>query len=807
MKNLTLEVSLKPFYGLNAKDTQDACEQALKQWSSLSKITEQISILLWVADGSEILDYKGHLDTPMEWARFLGNGNAHLHPKIPGDPEGKSLHARSYLYRDDATQLITYRRLAEIGDCWRKAIISTGKSARVGLTFDPGGEFAPSSFKYERHREVCLADTLGKASFVCCYGVLNRDTYPYAGFPDGVPQDTNMGTFLGRQFAHIAKDLNFDYLWLSNGFGFGMETWMTSGPLFDGEHFTPEQAPETRDRILQFWKDFRKECPHLELETRGTNLSTGTDLASDATPLRELYEGDFNFAPPPNSPWAALNGDFGLELAGYLSRVVEQPKGKPMPFRFYIHDPWWLNSPWLDRYEQQPHDIYMPLSISRLNQAGGIEVPETLNLLSIDDSYGHMPDSVPNGTTPHLLRAWSERPDAAGPLVWLYPFDQLHDAMFLEPRQPERLFHNDWFVREAINNGLPINTVVSTRAFGNSDNKTKTALAGKILISPSPFDNTTEQQLIDWVESGESAIIYGPLTQAPELRRKLELESASPLSGAMHVNANYNLIDHTDIKAGSSEYTHCPIMSSGGLSESPTGKNAAQVVAEQEGNTRALVAHYVSQADGHIWWLRAPLPLRMEKDQHLPLPDIPGTSFNFGALNRQVLGKLGWNVAFERQSLSQLAPAMTVHRQSNGWFFSGYTPDTTVGLKLKTPFGAPLFLGTETWIEENTSTYRTPRGWRYECRVFVEQPESSLLSYKEELPGQFGVTRRMWVHGLKEATLRFFPPTDSGEVTIWLNAEWPYVFGNTASYKETQTPHGRMIETTTPIQGTVLFSW
>src|SRR5690606_29305064 len=160
----------------------------------------------------------------------------------------------------------------------------------------------------ERHREICLADTMGKASFACCYGILNADTRRYAGFPDGIPQDTSLGAFLGRQFKFLARDLGLDFIWLSNGFGFGMETWRTVGPLFDGATLSPEKAPATREKILGFWRDFRRECPDLGVMTRGTNLGTGTDLASDATPLREIYEGGWNIEPPPNSPWAALNG-------------------------------------------------------------------------------------------------------------------------------------------------------------------------------------------------------------------------------------------------------------------------------------------------------------------------------------------------------------------------------------------------------------------------------------------------------------------------------------------------------------------
>jgi len=805
MKNLTLEVSLKPFYGLDDDATRAVCAEALAQWEAVIRHAEQVSIMFWASDGSEILEYTGDLDATMEWARFIGNGNAHLHPDISTDPESRSLHARSYLYREDAAP-ITYRRLAGIGSAWRDALAAIGKPARIGLTFDPGGEFAPSDFKYNRHREICLADTMGKASFACCYGILNADARGYAGFPDGIPQGTGMGTFLGRQFRVLARDTGLDFIWFSNGFGFGMETWMTAGPLFDGEKFSPERAPEIRDKILGFWRDFRRECPELGVETRGTNLGTGTDLASDATPLRELYEGGFDFVPPPNSPWAAINGDFGIELAGYMSRIAELPPGQEARFRFYLHDPWWLNSPWLDRYERQPHDIYLPLAVGRMDASGRTGGPQTLNLLTIDDSYGRMPDDVPNESTPHLLRGWRERPDAAGPIVWLYPFDELHDAMFGDDPSPERLFHNDWCVREMLNDGLPVNTVISTRAFAALGGRAKEVLGGRILLTPAPFREDGQKALLDWAEAGGDLLLYGPLATAPILRERLGLKESAPISGPMEVSCGLPPLDEFETGEAARTFEHRPIMSGGALTESVLPGRTAAATAAQNGDTRALAAHFQTAAGGRVRWLRAPLPLTMKKGDHLPAPDDRAAIFAFTELARQALAEFGWSLGIHAVARDQRRPVLTLHRHDNGWFFSGYMPDTTVELSLRAPFGAPLLLGMETRIKNGKSTCRQQRGWRSECRVFVGQSDG-WLQHTEELPGQIGVTRRLWVRGLKDATLRIFPPTDAGPVTLWLNPQWPYIGGESAPLREIVSPHGRLLETAGPITGTALLSW
>lgn len=805
MKNITLETSLKPYYGLEADALRTRCAEILAQWHPLTKLAECVSVLFWAADGSEILDYAGDLDAPMEWARYIGNANAHVHPHIASDPENKSLHARSYLYREDAEK-ITYRRFAQIIATWREVIEDSGKRARVGLTFDPGGEFAPSSFKYERHREICLADTMGKASFACCYGVLNADSQPYAGFPDGIAQGTRMGTFLGRQFRHLAQDIGADYLWLSNGFGFGMETWKTVGPLFDGETFSPKEAPQLRERILSFWQDFRRECPSLEIETRGTNLGTATDLASDATPLREIYEGEFNLCPPPNSPWAALNGDFGIEIAGYMSRIAELPAGKALPFRFYIHDPWWLNSPWLDRYERQPHDIYLPLATARIDASGKPMVAETLNLLTVDDSWGNTPDSVPLEVCPHMVRAWSERADAAGPFVWLYPFDELHEAMFTQPQRPERLFHTDWFMREAINNGLPVNTVVSTRSLAAMDEQARHELAGRVLITPAPFTQANEQLLIDWLDAGQTLVVYGALDNAPRLRERLRLEQAEPLVGKVTMESLLPALDTFDQEAKPTSFEHRATLSSGGLGERALEGSSVTASATHPHGRRALAAQAQASSGGTLLWLRAPLPLSLGKSDHLPVPAPAGSSYPVAELVREAFAALGWQIRFHAGSRKQRLPVLALHRHANGWYFSGYTPDTTVSFALRTPFGAPLLLGQEIRLEQGHSHFHQMRGWRCECRVFIEQ-EQGVVSNRAELPGQIGVTRRLWVHGLQDAILRFFPPSDAGEITAWDNPQWPFIAGEKVALRAVATPHGPMLESIEPASGTVLISW
>ena len=77
-----------------------------------------------------------------------------------------------------------------------------------------------------------------ESNLVCCYATLNADKESYAA-PGRIPQGTPRA--LCRQSQHFLKDLGFDYIWFSNGFGWP-ETWKTTGPMFDGKTFSVARA-------------------------------------------------------------------------------------------------------------------------------------------------------------------------------------------------------------------------------------------------------------------------------------------------------------------------------------------------------------------------------------------------------------------------------------------------------------------------------------------------------------------------------------------------------------------------------------
>ena len=499
---VNLEMSLKPFYQTDEASIREVCRQVFAQWNPLLKGRKVISIMLWTADGSEILDYDGNMDTPFAWCCYLGTANREL--LKPEECRDISLHDKKQYYRADPPEM-TYGILKRIVTILKEEGKRAFPSAkiRVGETFDIGPEFAESDFKYRRHQEVCSGSTLDSFGFVDATALLHGDSRAYAAYPNGIPEGTPFATFFGKQSNVFLKDMGFDYLWLSNGLGFSANPWEQTGKIYDGKKFHGERLAATKKQVFDFWRLFRAECPELPIEVRGTNNSVGIDYATDGVPLYDIYQGGFGITPPPNSPWAALNGDFGIELMGHMTRICNLP-GDDFMFRFYIHDPWWANTPWHDRYNDSPHDIYLPMAVSRIDETGRVRSAEMLNLLSIDNSFGGMPDDCVNETVPHLLKAEKDVADAPAPLVWVYPMREYTTSESEEVLR--EMYLGDNYIRSAISAGLPLNCVVST------DNFLKTDLSvyrKSILISPVPENEAVVDKLAWMAAQGQPVIYYG----------------------------------------------------------------------------------------------------------------------------------------------------------------------------------------------------------------------------------------------------------------------------------------------------------
>ncbi len=55
-RRVTLEMSLKPFRSIDDRAIRSVCEHVFRQWAPLLQRADGCAVMLWTADGSEILD-------------------------------------------------------------------------------------------------------------------------------------------------------------------------------------------------------------------------------------------------------------------------------------------------------------------------------------------------------------------------------------------------------------------------------------------------------------------------------------------------------------------------------------------------------------------------------------------------------------------------------------------------------------------------------------------------------------------------------------------------------------------------------
>ena len=740
IRNVTLEISGKPFMDDSEEEMFRVGRRMFTQWKALTDMTDRISVMLWVADGSDILNWSGELDQTFEWAYWQGCAEAQPCPE--GDPAllRRFQHYYPRKYREDAGPR-SYRWLKRMIQVLRKCSLEiNGKNPRIVAIFDNGPEFCLSDFKYRLHREICGGSTVGHKMSVVCNSLLHADSRKYAAYPEGIPEGLSLGRFFGAQFRLFAREFGYDAIWLSNGMGFGSQPWGIRGFLFDGDSFHPDQAKEAGETMLRFWEDFTSACPGVEIETRGSNFSVGVELASEGAPLEELYE-KYKIAPPVNSPWAALNFNTGLELAAWMSHVAELPDHR-FPYRFYTHDPWFQNSPWLDRYGREPWDIYLPLAVSRVDKNGRVCTPNSINLLTIDDSCGEMPDQVPQEIIPHLLDAFRNAPDEAAPFVWVYPFHRYCRMVHGEDPHPEIVFNEDLFLGEVIQAGFPLNTVVA------AENLRRIPPHSIAVMPVSAYSPQAE----DFLKHGGKIIFYGALLHAPEpLKKILGLRCGPGITGRQSVKLHQET-DSFRRNGYSMNIFNRDVYNGGPLTEIAEG---ADVIAEAGG--RVLASVY-----GNAAFLRAVLPQGEELfpgDRELSRQP-PDVVFPVETLARALAGAFGWILKYSAFHGSSMLPRMTIAKHENMFFFTVFARDTSAQIEIRTPFGVPVPDEMETEYTNRLGIWHPDKCWHKRCRVFVDQQEDSVFSHKIRTAEDFQLIDRFSVTGLTDATVRIFLPKE-----------------------------------------------
>ena len=371
------------------------------------------------------------------------------------------------------------------------------------------------------------------------------------------------------------------------------------------------------------------------------------------------------------------------------------------------------------------------------------------------------------------MAALAHAPDAPSPLVWVYPFDR-----YCEDARLAKCYFEDRFMVGAVNAGLPLSCVIDEKAWLVCHDR----LSGIAVAPVPPAGSEMEATLLQHCQAGGQVLLYGALHEAgPALLEALHVALDEPLSGGFTLEGGILDDDRLDQQAYPHRLWVDALKSDGGLRAVPTpGCYMLATACCPEGH-RVFAA---SAFDGRLLWLRGRndgLHIHRERpcDQWYPAE----------VLMRALLARMGWGIRYEKAVTGSRGPVVSISRHDNGFFYSGYCPDTTVGLALSTPMGAPLLMGYETLLEGDESHYRLPRAFHQECRVFVRQKQRSLVSCHELISVDIHTARRIEITGLSDAEVWLYP-TGQASSHLLYNSVYPYMTGQPLDMQAVDTPMG-----------------
>lgn len=779
--------------------------ELFRSYRQLLKHCDAVSLLFWLGDGTEILQYDGTPEQPVAWARWQG----FAHPV--GDPPREPV-----LYTDHPVELCVgdVRRIVAAARRACEAVF--GKPLTFILPFDPGSEFVESPFRYERHPEILLRNvaTGGRVRCIDAIGRLHADPARFAGYPDGIPEGTPFGELLGRQARAWFAAVGADAIWLSNSFGFGRSPYASggTGQFFDGDRFLPEGNRAVRDAVLAFWEAFRRECPDLPVYCRGTDFPVGMNLANHASAYRALYEGNrFGIVPPPNTPWPAITRNEGLALAGMLTQNAPFPE-KRQVLRYYTTDQWFCNNPWFDRWDRSPHDLYLNGSLCKFAPDGSLCAFTDVQL-GVDGSWGEAPSEIADEVVPHLKRAAALRPDAPPPLVWVYPFDEYDAMVFDDDPRPGIPLGGDLSIIGAFEHAFPLAGAVTTanlkaalstnrqidncsqianaKCDSNPDlkvdicgqlgfvNNGVPSLRESILVTPAPIPGSeTEQLLLSHLAAGGRILCYGTLRGAsPAWLAALGLAAdAEPLDGEFEIEGDV-------AGAPSRRYSHDAVIGQGGLVETAAGATvltvaipvakvlqprsgdlqpegrlaggeAADFMPQERGVRRVLAA-----VNGRAAWTRGGTGATRDglRGRRVDARDERAW-FAPERLYNVALGALGWHVR-AAHGLGTDPVRFLVSRNRGGFVLAGHSADDDAALLVRAPWGAPVPLARRVRLADGAARIPVRTWFHDEVRVFVRQREG-VVSCRSQPVIAKDLHRRWLVEGLDHADVRFYADPD-----------------------------------------------
>lgn len=743
IKVLGLGISLKPFKSKSKEFIHSKIEELFCLWFPLMKEAEEIWFNFMIGNGDLVLTWDGNPNSEFEWDHYKGHNNP-----LYGGYRFNPIKLRNYM--EDWVHF-TYSDLKFIFDLFKSFLEKEGLKAKIIVNIEPGPEFSESTFRYIKHPEILEFQGGGHGNSISFKAKFNKDNDKYASFPDGIPEDEPFGRFLGKQIKEFIKFTKIDGVSFSNGLGFGTHPWSLIGHNFDGKKFNLVSFDSESEEIEQFWRLLREEVPEIIVTAQGTNWPVGVDISVRCVPMRKIYE---NYLTRPLSTTVSVffNDSLGFAMASYLSRIAPTAS---FDFGYYLLDPWYPQDAWEDfPYDHQPFDIYCPMSSGVINMRGKTIGAENINCSAVNDDNGDFCEDTVYEVIPHLRKAILHRPDRPGILVWLYPFDEYNEIGLKTPDLLSNLFFWDCFTASSIDNGLPLNTVISTANF-SKDNFD--LLKNSILYTCVPLHHWDYSKKIeDFVKSGGSVILYGSTLYADtKFRNFLNLKVGEGIDGEIELIKQidnlgkeecFSLYHESDISGG-------PIVEELADFEDPYTRVIYEAI---KGNIRRVYASFRSLPEwngGKIVWIRGSLPFTLEGENIYFRDPLPAKILRF------LLEYFGYCIKQIPEEFR--SGQIFISRSNNAYIFSGYKPDTTVQFLFRFPEGAPILFNYDVLIDNGASIYYFLKSFHEECRIFIKQ-SSGKVKCRRTLRHEFSEDE-VELSGLKGAEVTFYPPEDKLE--------------------------------------------
>lgn len=747
---LSLEVTGKVWKSRDPKDVEEVCRKMFRIWERPIEHCDEVCVCMSFGNGEHILRWSGDMNDPVEWDRYKGHNNAkYAFPQENFGGIPLELYMENPLdmtYRDMKVICETLKRV-----CWEEH----HRKCHLFTNFEPGPEFAESRFKYIEHPEILNKQGAAHGASIAYDGILHKDDYHYAAYPNGIPEGEPFSRFLGKQVNDFFQTFGYEGISLSNGLGFGTFPWTLNGRNFDGETFGLVDFKEEAEAMSQFWEIFGKEAPY-PAAAQGTNWPVAADLATKCIPLKNYYDKHYLSMPLANTVSVFFNDSVGFSMQSLLSRSSYADGFRTY---FYLNDMWYPQNPFEDYpYDGEAYDFYIPASMSMVDSTGKLENLSGV-AMSVNNEHGEFAEDTYVKFLPHYERALKYRPDKIGPLTLIYPFEEFHEAA-LDKKYLPMLYFTDCYTATAIDNGLPLNSVC---AVGNFKKALENGILNEtILYTVLPMEGAAYcDELIDYIENGGQVLFYGSEKYADErVKRIIGFDTDSAIEGELVMHASAVLEAVSDETLSGGILKHLPVESDGGVTSVAVDCDVLAEV-EKDGVCRAYMVEK-SVGKGKVVWVRGSLPFSIKNGEEILYHDLQYISAP--RLVRYALSRFGWNIvqAFTEKS----TPAqLMMWRHDNGLFFTGYAPDNTVDLGLMTPNGAPLLAGYTCEMRDGIAWYHIPTTLWKPCYVFVRQ-DSGRIRCRHVYHSRKFMNCTYSVTGLQDAEVLIRVPKEH-----WKNAE------------------------------------